>query len=237
MLGWTDTKTCCPNQVKADGSLDSLASDTGALSSAMHTSERHHRYKVGFSTESLRLPTRLSGYVTTFRALQPHRLQPVSAMLPEDVLNEPLFFNRQVTQPLAGSPAMDNAGNAAAATELTPDRKPLMLSAGITKVAHPKLALQQQQSQLLGPELRSVLFALPSSWQTVVSSAPAASWFHALSTSGRQVIQHAQTVQLHTVGPHWQLLPTTAEPISNPSPVQVISWLRLRPCRLWKLSG
>ncbi len=28
--------------MKADGSLASLASDTGALSSAMHTSERHH---------------------------------------------------------------------------------------------------------------------------------------------------------------------------------------------------
>ena len=42
MLGWTDTETCCPKQVKADGSLASLASDTGALSSAMHTSERHH---------------------------------------------------------------------------------------------------------------------------------------------------------------------------------------------------
>ncbi len=39
MLGWTDTETCCPKQVKADGSLASLASDTGALSSAMHTSD------------------------------------------------------------------------------------------------------------------------------------------------------------------------------------------------------
>ena len=41
MLGWTDTGTCCPKQVKADGSQASLVSDTGALSSAMHTSERH----------------------------------------------------------------------------------------------------------------------------------------------------------------------------------------------------
>ena len=44
-----------------------------------------------------------------------------------------------------------------------------------------------------------------------------------LSTSGKQVIQHAQTAQLHTVSPHLQLLPTLAEPTLNPSPVQVIS--------------
>ena len=74
-------------------------------------------------------------------------------MLPVDVLNEPLFFNRQVTQPPASSPAMDSAGNAAAATALTPEQKPLMLSAGITKVAHLQLALQQQQPQLLRLEL------------------------------------------------------------------------------------
>jgi len=42
MLGWTDTETCGPKPLKTDGSLASLASDTGALSSAMHTSERHH---------------------------------------------------------------------------------------------------------------------------------------------------------------------------------------------------
>ena len=169
------------------------------------------------STDSLQLPARLSGYVAAFRALQPHRLQSVSAMLPEDVLNEPLFFNRQVTQPPASSPAMDSAGNAAAATALMPEQKPLMLSAGITKVAHLQLALQQQQPQLLRLELHSVLLALPSAWRAVVSSAPAAAWFQALSTSGRQVIQHAQTAQLNTISPHLQLLPTLAEPISNSS--------------------
>ena len=79
------------------------------------------------STDSLQLPARLSGYVAAFRALQPHRLQSVSAMLPVDVLNEPLFFSRQVTQPPASSPAMDIAGNAAAATALLPEQKPLML--------------------------------------------------------------------------------------------------------------
>ena len=35
------TETCCPKQVKVAGSRRSLASCTGALSSAMQTSERH----------------------------------------------------------------------------------------------------------------------------------------------------------------------------------------------------
>jgi len=183
------------------------------------------------STDQLQLPARLSAYVTAFRALRPHRLQSVHAMLPQDVLNEPLFFNRQISQPAAGSATTNSACPAAPAAFLTPQQKPLMLSAGITKVAHLQLSLQLQQPQLLALELRSVLLALPPAWRAVVSSAPAATWFQALSASGRQLIQHAQTGQLHTVSPHLQLLQTPSEPVSNPSPVQVISWDPSRPWR------
>jgi len=112
------------------------------------------------STDQLQLPARLSAYVTAFRALRPHRLQSVHAMLPQDVLNEPLFFNRQISQPAAGSATTNSACPAAPAAFLTPQQKPLMLSAGITKVAHLQLSLQLQQPQLLALELRSVLLAL-----------------------------------------------------------------------------
>ena len=61
------------------------------------------------STDQLQLPARLSAYVTAFRALRPHRLQSVHAMLPRDVLNEPLFFNRQISQPAAGSATTNSA--------------------------------------------------------------------------------------------------------------------------------
>jgi len=96
------------------------------------------------STDQLQLPARLSAYVAAFRALHPHRLQSVTAMLPPDVLNEPLFFNRQISQPAASSATTNSACPAAAAAFLTPQQKPLMLSAGITKVAHLKLSLQLQ---------------------------------------------------------------------------------------------
>jgi len=130
------------------------------------------------STDQLQLPARLSAYVAAFRALHPHRLQPVTAMLPSDVLNEPLFFNRQICQPAASSATANTAYPAAAF--LTPQQKPLMLSAGITKVAHLRLSLQLQQPQLLASELSSVLLALPPAWRTIVSSAPACTWFHPL---------------------------------------------------------
>jgi len=155
--------------------------------------------------------------VAAFRALHPHRLQPVTAMLPSDVLNEPLFFNRQICQPAASSAIANNAYPAAAF--LTPQQKPLMLSAGITKVAHLRLSLQLQQPQLLASELTSVLLALPPAWRTIVRSAPACTWFQVLSASGRQLIQDARTSQLHIINPHLQLQQTPPKPVSKPSPV------------------
>ncbi len=41
------------------------------------------------STDQLQLPAQMSAYMAAFRALHPHRLQPVTAMLPLDILNEP----------------------------------------------------------------------------------------------------------------------------------------------------
>ena len=79
------------------------------------------------STQSLHLPARLNGYVTAFRALQPHRLLPVSAMHAEDVLNEPLFFNRQITVPINAS-----AGSTTQ-KPLMPQEHTILLAAGITK--------------------------------------------------------------------------------------------------------
>ena len=55
--------------------------------------------------------------------------------------------------------------------------------------------------------------------------------FQAHSASGRQLIQDAQTGQLHTNTPHPQLLKTRSETVYNPSPLQVISW---DPSRLWR---
>ena len=181
------------------------------------------------STERLQLPARQAAYVTAFRALQPHRLQSVSAMLPQEVLNEPLFFNRQIPQPPAISAG--SSGLATAATPLTPRLQPLMLSAGITKVAHLQLAFRLQQPQPLAQELHLVLLALPSAWQTIVRSAPVPTWLQVVSTSGQRLVQHAQTGQLHTVTSHMRLLPAQAEPVSSPSAVHVISWDPSRPWR------
>jgi len=152
------------------------------------------------NTDQLQLPARLSAYVIAFKALHPHRLQSATALLPSDILNEPLFFNRQICKPAASSATTDSACPSAAF--LTAQQKPLMLSAGITQVAHMRLSLQLQQTQLLARELSSVLLALPPAWRAIVSSAPASTWFQVLSASGKQLFQDAQTGQLHTISLH-----------------------------------
>ena len=69
------------------------------LSNAPHTRALAYGATILFSTVSIgcmQLPARLKGYVTAFKALQPHRLHQVNDMPAEDILNEPLFFNQQI---------------------------------------------------------------------------------------------------------------------------------------------
>ena len=61
----------------------------------------------------------------------------------EDVLNEPLFFNRQITVPINAS-----AGSTAQ-KPLMPQEHTILLTAGVTKVAHVQAALQLHQPQAL----------------------------------------------------------------------------------------
>ena len=185
------------------------------------------------STSKLQLPARLSSYVTAFRALQPHRLQAITVMQPEDVLNELLFFNRQITLPAASStPSNSSSASSSAARPLTPSDCPLLPSAGVTKIAHLQAALRRQHSPLLAQQLQTILLALPSPWQTVANSAPAPpAWVQAQASSGEQLLQHVQTGQLHTVSPHQQLLQGPAVAVTLSSPAHVISWDPSRPWR------
>ena len=66
-----------------------------------------------------------------------------NAMPAEDILNEPLFFNQQISVPL-GSSATGSADDSTTSGPLTPHDQPSMLAAGITKVAHLQVALKQQ---------------------------------------------------------------------------------------------
>ncbi|KAL3149626.1 hypothetical protein ABBQ32_001668 [Trebouxia sp. C0010 RCD-2024] len=128
------------------------------------------------STASLQLPPRLLGYVTAFRALQPHRLLPVNAMPAGDILNEPLFFNQQILVPLSHS-ATGGSSDSMGSSPFTPQDQPLMLEAGITKVAHLQAALQSQHPQAFTACLQSILLALPPPWQAIAAAAPAAPAF------------------------------------------------------------
>ena len=90
------------------------------LSNAPHTHVLAYGAAILFSTvnvSSLQLPARLTGYVIAFKALQPHRLLDINAMPAEDVLNEPIFYNRQISMPLGSSAATS-------ANDNTPSRPP-----------------------------------------------------------------------------------------------------------------
>ena len=78
------------------------------------------------------------------------------AMQAEDVLNEPLFFNRQIAVPVNAS-----AGSTAQ-QPLMPQEHTILLTAGITKVAHVQAALQPHQPQALTACMHTVLLAMPT---------------------------------------------------------------------------
>ena len=183
---------------------------------------------------SLQLPARLAGYVAAFRALHPHRLQPADAMLPEDILNEHLFYNKQVTQPAYTSAASSSSSATAGpvARPLAVQDQPQLISAAVTKVAHLQAALQLQQPQPFSASLQAVLHLLPTSWQTIASSQPAApQWVQRQTASGSAVIQHANSSRLHSISPSNELLETSAQPVLPGFPVHVVSWDPSRPWR------
>ena len=149
----------------------------------------------------------------------------------EDILNEPLFFNRQISVPL-GSSATGSADDSTTSRPLTPHDQPSMLAAGITKVAHLQVALKQQHPPTFAACLQSMLMTMPPSWQAVVVAAPTAStWQQGLSESGNQLIQNTQTGQCHSLTSHGQLQQSSVQAASAAHPVRVISWDPSRPWR------
>ncbi|DBA99815.1 TPA: hypothetical protein ACH3X1_013717 [Trebouxia sp. C0004] len=175
------------------------------LSDAPCTRALAYRATILFNTISigcLQLSARLTGYVLAFRALRPHRLLKINAMPAEDVLNEPIFYNRQVSVPL-GSSATGSATDSTASRPLTPHDHPLLLATGITKVAHLQAALQQQHPAAFTACLQSVLMTMPPPWRAIATSAPTApAWRQGLSASGSQLIQNTQTGLHHLLKSH-----------------------------------
>ena len=146
----------------------------------------------------MQLPARLSGYVTAFRALRPHRLLPVSAMPADHVLNESISFYRQMPVPLSSTSTGSTSVNADF-RPLKPQDLPLMLAAGIIKEAHLQAALQQQHTQAFTACLQSQLLMMLLLWQAAAATAPTPpTWQQGFSASGTQLIPNTQTGQHHS---------------------------------------
>ncbi len=160
-----------------------------------------------------------------------------------EVLNGPLFYNRQVRKPnvhvaLLSSSNSSNSGTSGFTTASAPftDRdEPVLLAASITKVAHFQIALQSQPAAAMSASLHRMLQALPQSWQAVAQQpfCPEPLWLRAqgLTAAAAPLVQQVNTSQLHSVSSSHQLAAAAALFLSTSSSVEVVSWDPARPWR------
>ena len=183
------------------------------------------------------IPPRVLAAVAAFQSLQPHRLRDPAAAGPHHVLQEPLFYNRQIRDgrrlPLGGEHWLEVA------------------EAGIRRVG------DLQRALAAGPtgrsELPTIAAALPEAWREIVSAPPPLVPPHAqpvlpaitalLSPGASRVAVHrpgagaAPDLSLYTVSSdaRLQLLPTVPPPPSLQlhlwSPCLVLQWDPSRPWR------
>ena len=107
-----------------------------------------------------------------------------------------------------------------------------MLTAGITKMAHLQIALQQQHPPAFTAFLQSVLVTITPTLASCCCSSPDSSYLAAgFSASGSQLIQITQTDRKHSLSSHNQLQESHAQAASTTSPAHVISWDPSRPWR------
>ena len=115
----------------------------------------------------------------------------------------------------------DNASAGSTAQQpLMPQEYTILLTAGITKVAHAQAASAPPATTPHSLQ-HTVLLAMPSAWQTIAGSAPTpATLQQGSSASGDQLIQNAQTWQLYAVSPSQLLIPAQMQPVTALRPVQ-----------------
>ncbi len=106
-----------------------------------------------------------------------------------------------------------------------------MLSAGITKVAHLRLSLQLQQPQLLTSELSSFCWRFLQHGAPLSAQPQRAPGFRSSEPPADNSFKMLRQASFTSLPPHLQLQQTPPEPVSSPSPVQVISWY---PSRTWR---
>jgi hypothetical protein len=148
--------------------------------SSIFSGSGHHR---------LSIPARLRSYLTAFLRLQPHRLQPASALSYHQVMREPLFNNRQVLGE-GGKPLTGTVWVAVA-------------QAGLRSVQDLRdFGMGFRQHGFPGDLLRQLLSCLPASWQQHVQS-PQVSGEWRVSLDGSTVCQILQgaVVQQYDVLP------------------------------------
>ena len=184
------------------------------------------------SMDVLHLPLspRVLGYLRAFRETQPHRIVDPAQMTPSQVLNEGVFFNRQIVN-ASGDPLHPE----------TPIWRQ-WLQQGCTKLIHLQQRLQRQQPELPGTEL--VLTSMPQHWSDTVTQEHAESasedlWHVSATDSAAVYHQPADggPVIKHTLLPSGCLRPggpCALPPADQLHPAFVMQWDSTRP---WRQQG
>lgn len=214
--------------------LAAPAGSSAAAQQAPHVACLLHQLGYGAailfsSMDLLHLPlsTRVLGYLRAFRQTQPHRIVDPAQMTSSQVLNEGIFFNRQIVN-ASGDP-------------LHPET-PIWqqwLQQSCTKLIHLQQRLQQQQPELPGTEL--VLTSMPQHWSDIVTQQhaqpPLEDTWHVSATDSGAVywqpagggpsIRHAllPSARLRPIGP------CDLPPADQLRPAFVMHWDSTRPWR------
>jgi hypothetical protein len=60
-----------------------------------------------YDLTGMAVPSRVVQYITAFRQLRPHQLQPPQAFSYQEIMGQPLFHNRSILEPATGQPSVD----------------------------------------------------------------------------------------------------------------------------------
>ena len=177
--------------------------------------------------QHLPLSPRVLGYLQAFRETQPHRIVDPAQMTPTQVLNEGIFFNRQIVN-ASGDPLHPE----------TPIWRE-WLQQGCTKLVHLQQRLWRQRPDLPGTEL--VLTSMPQHWRDTVTQEhaqppPEGTWHVSATDSDivyHQPVDDSPAIR-HTLLPSGRLRPAgpcALPPADQLRPAFVMQWDSSRPWR------
>lgn len=177
-----------------------------------------------FELAGMAAPPRVIQYITAFRQLQPHRLQPPQDMSYQGIMGEPLFHNRSIRDPATGQPlqwlhwARDH----------------------VVRVGHLRQLMAAPPAADRALELGRLLSMLPAGWLAALRGPQQqAPYFISQQASDSRVwcptpaghLQHSYSLDASSCLQPVPVLQQPSQPPADLVPAVVLSWDPTRPWR------